>query len=197
MTAASDSAWSGFTEWVWPGRSRQGEGEHGEGHGPPEGFVEALGQGVGGAGVANAVLEDDGEDRDAHGRLPVDRCVLRLCWRPSTHSSSAAYMVIGLAAAMAAQLAAGDGLCWRALLTHSLPPLAMTLFTGVFDSRRPTSAVVRPRGARENICDGWRDPSGDLAAAVTRPFGSAVIAASALPGRGVNGAHANGGARAD
>ncbi|MFE7539170.1 hypothetical protein [Streptomyces platensis] len=36
------------------------------GHRPPEAGAEAVGQGARGVGVAGAVLEDDGEDGDAH-----------------------------------------------------------------------------------------------------------------------------------
>ncbi|MEU6603714.1 low temperature requirement protein A [Streptomyces shenzhenensis] len=70
-----------------------------------------------------------------HGELPGSVRWL-LC------ASFAAYVVIGLAGAVAAQLAAGDGLRRGALLTHSLPPLAVALLTGFLGSRLPAAAVV-------------------------------------------------------
>ncbi|MFJ5842223.1 low temperature requirement protein A [Streptomyces shenzhenensis] len=70
-----------------------------------------------------------------HGELPESVRWL-LC------ASFAAYVVIGLAGAVAAQLAAGGGLRRGALLTHSLPPLAVALLTGLLGSRLPAAAVV-------------------------------------------------------
>ncbi|MFC4507320.1 MULTISPECIES: hypothetical protein [Streptomyces] len=50
--------------------------------------------------------------------------------------------LVGLAGAAAAQAASGGGLRWRALLAHSLPPLAVALLTGAFGRQLSAGAAV-------------------------------------------------------
>ncbi|GHC89606.1 hypothetical protein [Streptomyces flavofungini] len=70
-----------------------------------------------------------------HDELPASvRWLLCACF--------AVYVLVGLAGAVAAQTAAGAGLRWGALLTHSLPPSAVALFTGAFGGRLPAGTVV-------------------------------------------------------
>ncbi|MGW6603210.1 hypothetical protein [Streptomyces sp. NPDC055036] len=57
-------------------------------------------------------------------------------------ASFAVYVLVGLAGAVAAQAASGEGLRWGGLLTHSLPPLRLPCSPASPGGRLPAAAVV-------------------------------------------------------
>ncbi|MFD8115683.1 low temperature requirement protein A [Streptomyces microflavus] len=57
-------------------------------------------------------------------------------------ASFAVYVLVGLAGSVAVQAASGGGLRWGVVLVHSLPPLGVTVLTGVFGGRLAAGAVV-------------------------------------------------------